>query len=84
MATPPPLEPAPEPTPIPAPAAAAEPWPPEWARSSAFLTGIGLTVWEAVVEHSQHLFVYGVAFLLTGLPIARGVEKLLDLLPRKA
>lgn len=83
MATPPPLTPAPDPMPPSDPPPTGEPWPPEWARSSAFLTGIGLTIWEAVVEHSQHLFVYGVAFLLTGLPIARGVERVLDLFGRK-
>jgi len=64
--------------PVPAPV----PWPPEWARSIAFLTGIGLIVWETVVDHAEHLIVYGPAFLLTGLPLARGVDHLLErLLP---
>ncbi len=57
------------------------PWPPEWARSVAFLTGIGLIVWETVIDQAAHLFVYGPALLLTGLPLARGVEKILDRLP---
>jgi hypothetical protein len=47
------------------------------------MTGIGLGVFEATVEHSAHLFVYGFSFLLTGLPMARGVEKILDLFPKK-
>lgn len=57
------------------------PWPPVWARSVAFLTGIGLIVYEAVIDQSANLVVYGPAFLLTGLPLARGVEKLLDKFP---
>lgn len=57
------------------------PWPPEWARSIAFMTGIGLIVWETVIDNAEHLIVYGPAFLLTGLPIARGVETILDRLP---
>jgi hypothetical protein len=63
------------------PAPPEPPWPPPWARSMAFLTGLGLMVWETVIDHAAHLVVYGPAFLLTGLPIARGVEKLLDKLP---
>lgn len=56
-------------------------WPPPWARTAAFTTGIGLMIYETVVEHGAHLVVYGPAFMLTGLPIARGVEALLDKLP---
>lgn len=58
-----------------------DPWPPPWARSVAFLVGVGLTIWETVIDEAAHLVVYGVAFLLTGLPIARGVERILELLP---
>lgn len=57
------------------------PWPPEWARSIAFMTGIGLIIWETVIDNAEHLIVYGPAFLLTGLPLARGVETILDRLP---
>ena len=57
------------------------PWPPNWARSVGFMVGIGLIVWETVVDQAAHLVVYGPAFLLTGLPIAKGVEALLDQLP---
>lgn len=57
------------------------PWPPPWARSVAFFVGLGLMGWETVADHAAHLVVYGPAFLLTGLPIARGVETLLDRLP---
>lgn len=60
------------------PPAAAPPWPPPWARGVAFLTGIGLIVWETVIDKAEHLLVYGPAFALTGLPLARGVETLLD------
>jgi len=56
------------------------PWPPPWARGVAFMTGIGLMVFEAVVDQSQHVAVYGVAFMLTGLPLARGLDKLLDVI----
>lgn len=55
-----------------------KPWPPDWARSIAFATGIGLIVWETVIDKAEHLLVYGPAFALTGLPLARGVEVLLD------
>jgi hypothetical protein len=44
----------------------------------AFLTGIGLIIWETVIDQAEHLIVYGPAFALTGLPLARGVEKILD------
>lgn len=57
------------------------PWPPNWARSVAFMVGLGLMVWETVIDQAAHLVVYGPAFLLTGLPIARGVETILDRLP---
>jgi hypothetical protein len=68
---------------IPEPTAApnvGEPWPPPWARTSGFMVGMGLMIFEAVIERSAHLFVYGIGFLLTGLPIARGLERVLDLL----
>lgn len=58
-----------------------QPWPPPWARSLAFMVGIGLMIYETVIDHAQNLVVYGPAFLLTGLPVARGVEALLDKLP---
>jgi hypothetical protein len=54
------------------------PWPPPWARSVAFLTGIGLMVWETVIDQAAHLVVYGPAFVLTGLPVAKGLEHFLD------
>lgn len=53
-------------------------WPPPWARSIAFMVGISLGVWEAVLDDSQHLIVYGFAFALTGLPLARGLDRLLE------
>lgn len=56
------------------------PWPPPWARSVGFALGCGLIVWEATIEHSANLFVYGIGFILTGLPIARGLDKLIDFL----
>lgn len=56
------------------------PWPPPWARSIAFFAGLTLMAFEATVEHSKHVAVYGLAFMLTGLPIARGLDKLIDLL----
>lgn len=65
---------APTPPPI-------EQWPPEWARTVAFFVGLGLMGYETVLDKAAHLVVYGPAFLLTGLPIARGVEVLLDRLP---
>lgn len=34
-------------------------------------------MYETVIAQAQHLFVYGIAFLLTGLPVAKGVDKLL-------
>jgi hypothetical protein len=34
--------------------------------------------WEAVLDQSAHLVVYGPAFACTGLPIAKGVENLVD------
>jgi hypothetical protein len=54
-------------------------WPPPWARMVGFTVGMGLMIFEAVIERSAHLFVYGIGFLLTGLPIARGLERVLDL-----
>ena len=60
------------------------PWPPRWARTLAFLVGIGLMTWETTVDQSAHLVAYGPAFLLTGLPIARGAEKFIDALPCNA
>lgn len=57
------------------------PWPPPWARGVGFLVGVALISWETVVDHAAHLIVYGPAFAMTGLPIARGVERLLDRLP---
>lgn len=57
------------------------PWPPPWARSVAFMTGIALTCWETVADKAEHIVVYGPAFALTGLPLARGVETLLSKMP---
>lgn len=56
-------------------------WPPPWARSIAFFLGLALMIYETVFDHAQNLVVYGPAFALTGLPIARGVDSLLDKLP---
>lgn len=53
-------------------------WPPPWARSVAFLVGIALMVYETVIDEAAHLIVYGPAFALTGLPLARGVEAMVD------
>lgn len=58
-------------------------WPPQWARSIGFVVGLGLIGWEATVEHSANLFVYGIGFILTGLPVARGLEKVLDMIGNK-
>lgn len=65
------------------PSHAERPWPPEWARSVAFLTGIGLIVWETVIDQAAHLMVYGPAFALTGLPLAKGIAELLDRFSKK-
>lgn len=59
----------------------AQEWPPPWARTVAFTVGMGLIVWETVIDQAQHLIVYGPAFALTGLPLARGVELLLSKIP---
>lgn len=56
------------------------PWPPPWARKVAFFSGLALIGYEAGLEHSKHLAVYGLAFMLTGLPIARGLDRLVDLI----
>ena len=56
-------------------------WPPPWARSTAFFVGIALMCWESVIDKGTHLFIFGPAFMLTGLPIARGVEVLVNKLP---
>ena len=56
-------------------------WPPEWARSIAFLVGIGLIVWETVIDQGANPWAYGPAFLLTGFPLAKGVETVLNRLP---
>lgn len=56
------------------------PWPPPWARTVGFVVGMAMMLWEAYAEHSAHLFVYGIGFLLTGLPIARGLDKIIDFL----
>lgn len=45
------------------------------------MTGIALIVYETVIDQAEHLVVYGPAFALTGLPLARGVEKLLEYFP---
>lgn len=39
--------------------------------------------YEAVVDHSVHLVLYGPAFALTGLPLARGLETLIDVVRGK-
>jgi hypothetical protein len=57
-----------------------EPWPPPWARTISFFVGIGLIVWETVIDQAAHLIVYGPAFALTGLPIARGVERMINVI----
>lgn len=57
------------------------PWPPQWARTVGLFSGIILIFYETVIDQAAHLVVYGIAFALTGLPVARGVEKLLDRLP---
>lgn len=54
-------------------------WPPPWARQVGFFFGLGLFAWEAVIDNSQNLIVYAFAYAFTGLPIARGVEKLAEL-----
>lgn len=54
------------------------PWPPPWARKVAFFSGLALIGFEAVVEDSKHLAVYGLGLMLTGLPVARGLDKLAD------
>lgn len=46
----------------------------------AFSVGMGLGVYEAVLDASQHLIVYGFSFALTGLPLARGLDRVLELL----
>lgn len=53
-------------------------WPPPWARSAAFLVGLGLMIYETVIDHAMNLIVYGPAFALTGLPLAKGVEAVFD------
>lgn len=58
----------------------AEVWPPPWARGVAFSVGITLIVWETVIDNVEHIVVYGPAFALTGLPVARGVERLIELI----
>lgn len=57
-----------------------EPWPPPMARWIAFYFGLGLIVWEITVDHLQHMEVFGLSLILTGLPLARGLEKVIDLL----
>jgi hypothetical protein len=39
---------------------------------------MAMMMYEAVIEHSNHLFVYGIGFMLTGLPVARGLDKLIE------
>jgi hypothetical protein len=56
------------------------PWPPLWARKVAFFCGLGLIGYEVGLEHSKHVAVYGLGLMLTGLPIARGLDRLFDLL----
>jgi hypothetical protein len=59
-----------------------EPWPPLWARKIGFVFGLALITFEAVLERSAHAFLYGLGFIFTGLPLAGGVEKAIDLLAR--
>jgi hypothetical protein len=44
------------------------------------VTGIGLIAWESTVGGADNIVVYAVAMFLTGLPLASGIEKLLDFL----
>lgn len=55
-------------------------WPPPWARTVAFFFGIAVTIYELRWDESKHLFVYGIAFLFTGLPVARGLDKVAEFL----
>lgn len=59
------------------------PWPPPWMRTVAFFFGLGMMLWETVVDRGHTIVLFGPAFALTGLPIARGVESLLDRLGGK-
>jgi hypothetical protein len=54
------------------------PWPPLWARKVGFFFGFALMTWEATLDELAHMWVFGFAYVLTGLPIAKGVEKVFD------
>lgn len=56
------------------------PWPPPWARKVAFFFGLGMMAWEMTLDALAHAWLFGPAFVLTGLPLARGVEKIVDAL----
>lgn len=55
-------------------------WPPLLYRKIGFFFGLALAGWETVIDKGAHLVIYGIAFIFTGLPIAKGMEKLIDLL----
>lgn len=56
------------------------PWPPHWARATGFFFGLAIMGWEIGVDDLANKWVFGPAYLLTGLPFTKGAEKLLDLL----
>ena len=66
--------------PRPRPDLAEMPWPPRWARTTAFFFGLGLIGFEAVIAKPASLWVVGVGLILTGLPLAHGADRLVDLL----
>jgi hypothetical protein len=57
-----------------------DPWPPPLYRKIGFFFGLAMAGYETVVFQGQHLTVYVLAFIFTGLPIARGVESAMRLL----
>lgn len=62
------------------PPALPPPWPPNWVRTTAFFFGLGLAAAEFAWDRSEHFFVYGIAFVFSGLPLARGADRIIDLL----
>lgn len=51
-------------------------WPPNWVRAVGCAVGFGLMIWETVIG-DQTPMVYVLGFLLTGLPVAQGVDSIL-------
>lgn len=63
---------------LPEPRYGSQPWPPNWVRTVGFFFGLGGWGYILVIDNSTPLVFYGPLFYLTGLPLTRGLDILVD------